>query len=975
MRRTETKSALLKAMDALERDVAERTAELQRAREALRESEARFRSVAEISSDYYWESDAGHRLTQLGWNDKLRAVPAMQQPAQLGKRRWDVPYLSPDESGWRAHRAVLDAHLPFRNFELSRLGTDGSERFISISGDPQFDASGAFTGYRGVGTEITERRAAEAKIRRLTQLYAALSQCNQAIVRCTSEGELLQVICCAAVVFGGMKMAWIGFVDPGTQMVQFAAQYGDHADAYLQGAKISVDAATEFGRSQTGTAIRENRPVWCEDCLNEPTAVPQGEIRARFGFAASASLPLHREGKPVGALNLYAGEADAFDDAVRDLLIEMAADVSFALDNFDREIRRKQSEAALRESEERHRALTGLSADAYWEQDENLRFTRISRPPLEQEGATFDTFIGKTRREATGVVWDEPQLTALEGKLAARQPFRDFEIGQSYRNGPKRYVRLSGEPMFDAAGRFTGYRGVGTDITERKQAEARLRLAASVFHHTHEAIAIADADANIVSVNSRFTEITGYSADEVLGRNPRLLSSGRQGSDFYRAMWASIHDDGYWAGELWNRRKDGRVYPELLSITAVRDERGQAINYVAMFVDISQRIAAEQALRASEEKFAKAFRSSPMFIAISTMADGRHIDVNEGFLSGTGHSREEVIGRTSLDLGLWKTPGDRRRAIDSLLLHGRISGFEAELLKKSGESMICEIWAEPIEIENTPCVIWVTSEVTLRRKAEIEIHKLNADLEQRVAARTQALELANAELEAFSYSVSHDLRAPLRAIHGFSRLLDEQYAGQIDEQGRDMLRHVAAGAQKMAQLIDDLLKLSRISRQPMHADPVDLSVLAWEVIGDLQADAPARRVTWVIAPQAPAVGDPGLLRVVLQNLIGNAWKYSSKRDHARIEFGVSEKNGRPVYFVRDNGAGFEMTRAQNMFGAFQRLHSAAEFPGSGIGLATVARIVQRHGGEAWGEGRMGEGASFYFTLRAGMPAIAVSAAR
>jgi light-regulated signal transduction histidine kinase (bacteriophytochrome) len=249
-----------------------------------------------------------------------------------------------------------------------------------------------------------------------------------------------------------------------------------------------------------------------------------------------------------------------------------------------------------------------------------------------------------------------------------------------------------------------------------------------------------------------------------------------------------------------------------------------------------------------------------------------------------------------------------------------------------------------------------------RKRHEEALQRLNQDLEQRVAERTQALESANYELEAFSYSVSHDLRAPLRAIQGFSRLVETQYAGQIDDQGKDMLRRVSAGAQKMSRLIDDLLDLSRISRQAMRIGPVDLSSLAREVVDELHAGEPGRRTEWTIAPQLVAAGDPGLLRVVLQNLIGNAWKYSSRREDARIEFGLMQTDGRPVYFVRDNGAGFDMAYAKKLFGAFQRLHTTSEFPGSGIGLATVARILHRHGGKAWAEGRVGEGATFYFSL-------------
>jgi PAS domain S-box-containing protein len=250
-----------------------------------------------------------------------------------------------------------------------------------------------------------------------------------------------------------------------------------------------------------------------------------------------------------------------------------------------------------------------------------------------------------------------------------------------------------------------------------------------------------------------------------------------------------------------------------------------------------------------------------------------------------------------------------------------------------------------------------------RKKAEDQVRRLNAALELRVAVRTQALEVANRELEAFSYSVSHDLRAPLRAINGFSHLLEEQYAGSMDEQGRGMFRRVREAAQRMGRLIDDLLELSRISRQAMQVGPVELSAMAREVADELQAGEPERRVEWIIAPRVSAEGDSGLLRVVLQNLLGNAWKYSAKRASARIEFGVTEnKGGSGAYFVRDDGAGFDMAYAGKLFGAFQRMHSPVEFSGTGIGLATVARIIRRHGGEVWAEASVGAGATFYFSL-------------
>lgn len=326
-------------------------------------------------------------------------------------------------------------------------------------------------------------------------------------------------------------------------------------------------------------------------------------------------------------------------------------------------------------------------------------------------------------------------------------------------------------------------------------------------------------------------------------------------------------------------------------------------------------------------------------LLVVTDPDGRIRTVNHAAEESLGDG--ELIGRPLSEL------------FDAAPAPGPVRDAEVTIRTKGGGRMTALYSASPLlDRGGRPRgYIGVAKDITERKRNEKDL------LAAKLAAEASAK-----ELEAFSYSVAHDLRAPLRAVDGFSQILLDQYAERLDDAGKDYLRRVRAGSGKMSRLIDDLLDLSRITRGALNLSDVDLSALAREIVSELQRADPARSVTFVVAAGLTATGDAGLLRVALANLLGNSWKYTGKHARARIEFGAEPRGGRTVYFVRDDGAGFDMAYASRMFEPFTRLHGTAEFEGTGIGLALVERVIARHGGKVWGEGEVERGAAFYFTL-------------
>jgi PAS domain S-box-containing protein len=549
---------------------------------------------------------------------------------------------------------------------------------------------------------------------------------------------------------------------------------------------------------------------------------------------------------------------------------------------------------------------------------------------------------------------------------AAMQPDGGGDLHAEFRTvvsdeNDLRWIESQGRVLFEE-GRAVRLIGTMLDITQRKRAQEELdaerSLLRTLIDLLPDYIYVKDTQSRFLACNEACARAMGATTPaDLTGKTdadfypPELAAKFREDELKVLAGNAKLNKD-----EPLTRRDGSREFI-LTSKLPIKDSSGKVTGLVGYGRNVTSSKMAEAALRESEERYRTLFENAPDGIVVAN-SESYYIDANVSICRMLGYTREELVGLHASDI---VSESEIPHIDPALSLIKSKSDYHREwqFRRKDGSDFAAEVIATMMPDGN---LLGMVRDITERKQAQERVRKLNAELEQRVVERTVQLQAANKELEAFSYSVSHDLRAPLRHINGFSQALLEDYGDKLDSTGQSYLSEVRGASQEMAQLIDDMLELSRVTRSEMRREPVDLSQLARDVVTELARAAKGATPRLDIQEGLIARGDKRLLKVVLVNLLGNAWKFSSKREQPEIAFGQEDLNGETRYFVRDNGAGFDMEYVDKLFGAFQRLHTAGEFEGTGIGLATIQRIVYRHGGRVWAEGAVDRGATFYFTL-------------
>ncbi len=912
---------------------------------ALRESEKRLQTVVDNMPMMMIAADTNRQITL--WNRECERVTGYSAEEMMGRGDF-MELLYPDE----AYRAALMAEAQersgeYRGWEMELTDKDGRQKIIAWSNVSKQHPVKGWERWT-LGVEVTPRVQAEQEIRRLN------AELERRVEERTGEIEQINHILQDQII-------------ESIQSQELVQQYADEITDLYNNAPCGYHSVDE-----NGTIIRINNTelTWLgytrEEIVGKKriadlmTPESREVLKDTFdlfkaqGWLTDVEMTLIRKDGSMMPVLINS-------TAMRD---ENGNFLSSRTTMFDM-TERKKADALLQTFANELADLYNNAPCGYHSLDENGMFIRMNDTELKMLGYTREEVIGKMGLIDLIPPEDLDQFRKGFAELKATHVVRDVEGVFLLKDGTRLPILLNSTAAYDANGQFTHTRSTVFDMTERKKADALLQKYAAEFEELYNTAPFGyhtvDARGIFSRINDTELKWLGYTREELVGKvnmydllTPESVAIAQQHTPQFRERgWVENL-------ELTVVCKNGRKIPMLFSGQAIVGAKGHMESIRVTLVDITERKKTDALLQETSDELADLYDNAPCGY-YSLDANGVFVRINETQLKMLGYSREEVVGRMKIyDLYAPDRLPAAVERFEILRTTGSVRDIETVVQCKDGSSLPVLINSSVVYDENgefvrTRSTMFDMSEL---RKAQDIIMELNQHLEERALM----LESANKELESFSYSVSHDLRAPLRAIDGFSRVVIESYGDALPEQGQHYLRRVRENAGRMGQLIDDLLDFSRMSRRAINKTPISPQQIAAQVVTEIREQQPNMTAEVIIDDLPKCEADGTLVKQVYANLIGNAVKFTRKQDKPLIHVGYQQSNGELIYYVKDNGVGFDMTYVDKIFGVFQRLHNQAEYEGTGVGLATVQRIIQRHSGRIWADAGIDAGAAFYFTL-------------